>query len=86
LAAYFVEGYAEALQNSTTTTTTDGNTVTETEAIEDNTDRAIAALGNVGTKLAPEIEAGFDTPVTVYVYRGTGIGILFVSGISVENN
>lgn len=80
LAAAFISGYGEAVQNSGSTTTTNafGGTTT---VLGDMTHKQIAesAFGKVGQKLGSELEKETNRAPTVTVASGTSVGILFMA-------
>lgn len=80
LAAAFISGYGEAVQNSgsTTTTNTFGGTTT---IMGDMTHKQIAesAFGKVGQKLGSELDKETNRAPTVTVASGTSIGVLFMA-------
>jgi len=80
LAAAFISGYGEAVQNAGSTTTTDafGGTTT---IMGDMTHKQIAesAFGKVGQKLGSELDKETNRAPTVTVASGTSIGVLFMA-------
>lgn len=80
LAAAFVEGYGDAVQNAGSTTTTNafGGTTT---IMGDMTHKQIAesAMGKVGSKLGKELDKETNRAPTVTVDSGTPLGLLFMS-------
>lgn len=80
--ASFIEGYAEALQE-TTTNTISGLSQTITSGVLDPGDRVKVAIGNIGAKLSPQFSKEFSMPPTVKVDGGRGIGVMFISGADV---
>lgn len=86
-ASAFVSGYGKAIQQSGATTTTSPLTgaTTTTNPPLDNRQIFLTALGNVGTQWAQATRQMFDTPYTVTVDQGTGIGLLFLSDVDVSD-
>lgn len=80
LAAAFISGYGEAVQNAGSTTTTNafGGTTT---IMGDMTHKQIAesAFGKVGQKLGSELDKETNRAPTVTVASGTSIGVLFMA-------
>lgn len=80
LAAAFISGYGEAVQNAGSTTTTNafGGTTT---VMGDMTHKQIAesAFGKVGQKLGSELDKETNRAPTVTVASGTSIGVLFMA-------
>lgn len=84
-ASSFISGYGKAITNQGTTTTSPltGTTTTTTPPL-DNQEKFLAALGEVGTAWAAQVKPIFNTPYTVYVDQGTGIGLLFLSDVDLS--
>jgi type IV secretory pathway VirB10-like protein len=84
-ASSFISGYGKAITNQGTTTTSPltGTTTTTTPPL-DNKEKFLAALGEVGTAWAAQVKPIFNTPYTVYVDQGTGIGLLFLSDVDLS--
>lgn len=80
LAAAFISGYGEAVQNAGSTTTTNafGGTTT---IMGDMTHKQIAesAFGKVGQKLGSELDKETNRAPTVSVASGTSVGVLFMA-------
>ena len=80
LAAAFISGYGEAVQNAGSTTTTNafGGTTT---IMGDMTHKQIAesAFGKVGQKLGSGLDKETNRAPTVTVASGTSIGVLFMA-------
>ena len=81
-AAAFLEGYAKAVETSGSTTTVDGSTVTQSTDTRTAKERLIMGLGQVGENLSKEMNL-FNTPPTVKVASGTGLGVLFLGDIEI---
>lgn len=80
--AAFLEGYADALTNTTTVTNTDGSQVTTRERTPDASDQALVAAGRVGARTTPLMERQFNRPPTVYVAAGRPIGLMLLQGLA----
>lgn len=95
-ASAFLQGFGNAYQNYTyncppgtqncsvvntnsSGVTTQNNEVTTSEAF-------YQGLGQVGTNLGQAAASEFNTPPTVRVAQGTGVGILFMSDVSLPLN
>ena len=78
-ASSFLSGYAQALTQSGSQTTYTINGVVHTYPPLDSSQKALVALGNVGQQYGSILGNVFNTPPTVRVYAGTGIGVLFLS-------
>ncbi len=83
-AASFVGGLGDAIQNSksTITNTIWGTTVQQYDDLNP-TQTALVALGDVGQKMRDILEKDIDTPPTVRVRAGSGIGLLLMSDLTV---
>jgi intracellular multiplication protein IcmE len=80
-ASSFLQGYGQAIQSSGTTVSTTGlTTQTATPSLSPRQEIAVA-LGNVGTQWGNQLNTIFNTPPTVHVYSGTGLGILFLADV-----
>ena len=83
----FLSGIAQALsqQGSTTVSATDGS-VTRTFPPLNTTEKALVALGNVGTQYGAVLGQNFNTPPTVKVKSGASIGILLMNDLKVPRD
>jgi len=85
-ASAFLTGYANAIQQQGSTTTTSpltGATTTSYPPL-DNRQIFLSALGQVGTQWGQATRTYFNTPYTVTVDQGAAIGVLFLSDIDVS--
>ena len=82
-ASAFLDGYAQAVESSGTTTSTTGDTIVQTNESRSAKDRIIMGLGQVGTALGNEINL-FNTPPTVKVASGTSVGLLFLGDVEIN--
>ncbi len=80
-ASNFLAGYGQAISQS-------GSTVTNTSGVSTNTtpnlsgaDKALMALGQVGTALSQYAGKWMNIPATVRVDAGVGLGILFTENV-----
>jgi intracellular multiplication protein IcmE len=81
-AASFVSGYANAIQSSGSTTTPSiFGTTTVSKPLSAGSKIAVG-LGQIGTTLSSQVSNNFNTPPTVKVDAGVGIGILFMADLS----
>lgn len=76
-----LEGVTNALQSANTTSYLSGSGVGVVTQQLSNGQIAASAIGNVGEVLAPIMEKRFETPPTVHVRAGTGVGILFMKPV-----
>ena len=76
-----LEGVSNALQSANTSTYITGSGLAVATQQLSNGQVAASAIGNVGSVLAPIMAQRFNTPPTVHVAAGTGIGILFMSPV-----
>ena len=79
--ASFVDGYADALQDSQTTTNTDGSSSTVNSALPNATDQIKVGVGKMGEKFSPIFEREFDRPPTVTVEPNKSIVVMFMSNL-----
>ena len=85
-ASSFLTGIASAITQSgaTTQTPTAGTgTTTTTHPKLDTHQKIMVALGNVGTQYGSNFSENFNTPPTVRVASGSGIGLLIMSDLKV---
>lgn len=75
-ASSFLSGYANAISQSGSTVISNGFNVQKNMPNLSPSGELVVALGNVGSTYAA-IANYFNTPPTVHVYSGTGIGLLF---------
>jgi hypothetical protein len=83
--ASFVDGYADALQDSQTTTNTDGSSSTKTNALPNAGDQFKMGVGKVGEKFSPIFEKEFDRPPTVTVEANKSIIVMFMAAVDLTN-
>lgn len=76
-----LEGVTNALQSANTSSYITGSGVGVVTQSLSNGQIAASAIGNVGEVLAPIMEKRFETPPTVHVRAGTGVGILFMKPV-----
>lgn len=84
-ASSFMEGYADAITEAGTVTTTSaftGSTTTQKPQLSGK-EELLAALGEVGKRWGQQIRPVFNKPYTVTVNQGTGLGLLFLSDADV---
>ena len=77
-ASSFLTGLGDAVANSgSSLTVEEGGTIKQLPETNSR-EKLIIAAGNVGTALGRQLKPAFDTPPTVTVHSGTGMGILFL--------
>lgn len=86
-ASSFIEGFGNAFQSANTTVTIGGtgggNNVTVSNGVGRSTlENAVIGLATVGKSWGQSAQQIFNTPTTVEVYSGTGLGILFTQDVS----
>lgn len=81
-AASFLQGLGQAVADSGTTVTSDSGVVTESTSDLDTEETILVALGQVGQNASGEVGKLQNTPPTVKVKAGMGIGILFMGDVS----
>ncbi|MBN6742077.1 DotG/IcmE/VirB10 family protein [Acidithiobacillus sp. MC6.1] len=79
--AALLEGVNNALQMANTSTYLTGSGIGVVSQQLSNGQIAASAVGNVGTVMAPIMMKRFNTPPTVHVKAGTGVGILFMKPV-----
>jgi type IV secretory pathway VirB10-like protein len=82
IASSFLEGFAEAVQQSGSKTSSNvggdyGTTVTE-RPVYNTSEQVWIAAGKVGEKVGKKAEKYFDTPSTVTLKEGIPIGVLII--------
>lgn len=86
-ASSFLEGFGNAFQSANTTVTIGGtgggNNITVQNGIGRSTlQNAVIGLATVGKSWGQQAQQLFNTPTTVEVYSGTGLGILFTQDVT----
>ncbi len=85
-ASSFIEGYASAVANAGTTSTTSqgaAGTVTTTSSPGlDGRQQLFSGLAAIGSKWSEVVARNFDRPITVTIDQGTGIGVLITSDLT----
>jgi hypothetical protein len=84
--AAFVSGYADTLQDSTTTVSSEGSTTNQKSAITDAGTQTKVAIGKVGEKFSPAFEEGFKRPPTVTVDGNREIVVMLLDPIDIIKN
>lgn len=85
LATSFISGYAQALQQSGSTTTTSLTGTTTTNPTYNASQLNKMALGQVGTQVSSDIKQQFNNlKPTIYVNSGTAVGILLMDDLIVK--
>ncbi len=82
-ASSFLSGLADAISDSGSTTTFSLTGVSETRPELTTGEKGAVALGEVGKAYSTAFGSNFQTPPTVTVREGSGIGILFMSDLDV---
>lgn len=85
-ASSFVQGYGQAVQQQGSTSTTSPLTGAVTTSYPPLNNRQIflSALGQLGTQWSNATKPLFNTPYTVRVDQGTGMGLLFLTDTDVS--
>ena len=84
-ASAFLDGLGKAQQQSGTSLTVTPNSSLFETAQRSNRQLTEIALGRVGQVWGRIAQRNAERPNTVYVYSGTGVGILFSSGYSINS-
>ncbi|MDP3268107.1 MAG: TrbI/VirB10 family protein, partial [Legionella sp.] len=87
-ASSFLEGFGNAFQSADTTVTIGGtgggNNITVQNGIGRSTlENAVIGLATLGKSWGQQAQQLFNTPTTVEVYSGTGIGVLFTQDVTI---
>ncbi|MCD8525207.1 MAG: hypothetical protein LRY67_05645 [Gammaproteobacteria bacterium] len=85
-ASAFMQGLGQAVEDSGTTVTSDSGVVTESTSDLNTQEQILVALGQVGKSASAEVAKLQNTPPTVKVKAGVGIGILFMADVSAVNS
>lgn len=85
-ASAFLQGFGNAFQSANTTVTVGGtgggNNITVQNGIGRSAlENAVIGLAQVGQNWSQQAQQLFNTPTTVQVYSGTGIGVLFTQDV-----
>ena len=84
-AAEFIEGYAEAIEESgSTTVVVSGDTVSEGEEESTDDQEVAAGIASVGSELAEVVDDMSDVEVKIVIDAGTPIGIFFTENVEEE--
>jgi hypothetical protein len=81
-ASSFMQGLGEAIEESGTTVSSDDGVVTSSSEDLDTEETILVALGQVGETAGEEVSKLTDTPPTVRVKSGVGIGVLFMADVT----
>uniref|UniRef100_UPI004040CB44 IcmE (DotG) n=1 Tax=Legionella pneumophila subsp. pneumophila TaxID=91891 RepID=UPI004040CB44 len=86
-ASSFLQGFGNAFQSANTTITIGGtgggNNITVANGVRRSTlENAVIGLATVGKAWSQQAQQLFNTPTTVEVYSGTGLGILFTQDVT----
>lgn len=81
-ASSFVQGYASAISNSGSTTSSGIFGTTTTHAVFSPANRIMTGLGQVGQTLGQAIQGYTNTPPTVKIDPGVSLGILFMQDVA----
>jgi intracellular multiplication protein IcmE len=81
MGAAFVQGYASAITQAGTSTTGIFGTSTDHPELSPS-DKIAVGVGQIGTTMGQAISSYINTPTTVKVNSGVGIGILFTAPVT----
>lgn len=85
-AAKFIEGYASAVaETGTSTTTTAGGGVVQDTPEPDATDELYKGLETSATKVSEVLDQNSTRPITVKLKKGTTMGILFLDPVTTDS-
>lgn len=87
-ASSFLQGFGNAFQSANTTVTIGGtgggNNIEVSNGVGRSTlENAVIGLATVGKAWGQQAQQLFNTPTTVQVYSGTGVGILFTQDVRI---
>lgn len=80
----FVEGYADALSGTQTTTNTDGSSSQTKDPLPDTSSQIKVGIGEVGKKMSPIYAREFERPPTVTIEPNKSIIIMFMQELDLE--
>lgn len=81
-AAEFIQGYAGAVaETGTSSTTTAGGGVVQDEPEPDAREEALAGVEEAADSLADILDENTDRPITVHLDKGTTLGVLFLDSV-----
>lgn len=83
-ASAFLTGYGQAVQQSGSTTVLNGLSTQVSNPALSPKEEFVAALGQVGQQWGDQLQGIFNTPPTVTVASGTGVGVLFLDDIFIN--
>ncbi len=81
-AATFLSGYAQAISQSGSQTTITLQGITHEIPPLSARQKLMLAMGNVGQQYTAVLNNVYNTPPTIKIYAGTGVGILFLSDLA----
>lgn len=86
-ASSFLEGMGGAFQSADTQVTVGGTGAGDSITVQNGVNRSllqntVIALGDVGKAWGQVAQQNFNTPPTIEVYSGTGIGVLFTQDLT----
>lgn len=82
----FLEGLSEAVQGQGTTNITNGSTIITSKDKLNTGEKVSVALGKVGQAYSDKMGQNFQTPPTVKVASGTGIGLLIMQDVTIPGH
>lgn len=82
-ASAFAEGLGSAIQNSGSSTVISDFSIRQVYTNLNTTEKALVAMGKVGQRFGQALEKYIDTPPTVKVAAGSGLGLLVMTDLQV---
>ncbi len=82
-ASAFAEGLGSAIQNSGSSTVISDFSIRQVYTNLNTTEKALVAMGKVGQRFGQALEKYIDTPPTVKVAAGSGLGLLIMTDLQV---
>ncbi|GAB4222679.1 MAG: type IVB secretion system protein DotG/IcmE [Gammaproteobacteria bacterium] len=84
-ASSFLQGLGQAVQQDGTTLTQNlENSFSIQNTTKSTQEQIVVGLGTVGQRWGQQVERIFNKPPTVQVYSGTGMGLLFLGDVSIN--
>lgn len=82
MATSLLQGYANAIQSSASTTTTGIFGTSTTHPVLNQSSKLLVALGQIGQNLSTTTQKWIDIPPTVRIDSGVSLGILFMADVT----
>lgn len=83
-ASSFMQGYGQAITGQGSTSVSNGGTTTSTTQKLSPKQELYAAVGQVGTQWSQQAAPLFQTPATIKINSGVGVGVLFLADVGIN--